>query len=252
VRLGGGNAVGFVGRVGRDQGQSLCHYPPVCLLCRVRELKTRAIGTLVSFSGEYPQCTTSCVAGVCLWLCVCVVCVSVCFVCVCVCLCVSVCVCVCRCVSVCLCVCVSVCLCVCVFCVSVCLCVCVCVGHDVVCNHAVRASMPRFPFLWTGTVTRSSEVRPELLFGVFKCDVCNSYSGKVEQQFKYTEPSMCSNSACANRTKWQVGGGGLLPVVALLLLVDHASRSLCATECACDRVCEALCRSLWEVVWPCV
>ena len=55
-----------------------------------------------------------------------------------------------------------------------------------------------------GTVTRSSEVRPELLYGVFKCELCSALSGKVEQQFKYTEPSICSNQSCPNRTKWQV------------------------------------------------
>ena len=39
----------------------------------------------------------------------------------------------------------------------------------------------------SGTVTRSSEVRPELWFGTFVCTACNSVVRNVEQQFKYTE-----------------------------------------------------------------
>lgn len=39
----------------------------------------------------------------------------------------------------------------------------------------------------SGTVTRTSEVRPELVFGAFVCEVCRTTVGDVEQQFKYTE-----------------------------------------------------------------
>jgi len=39
----------------------------------------------------------------------------------------------------------------------------------------------------SGTVTRTSEVRPELLYGSFICEVCNGLVHDVEQQFKYTE-----------------------------------------------------------------
>lgn len=39
----------------------------------------------------------------------------------------------------------------------------------------------------TGVVTRTSEVRPELLQGTFKCLVCGNIIKNVEQQFKYTE-----------------------------------------------------------------
>ena len=39
----------------------------------------------------------------------------------------------------------------------------------------------------SGTVTRTSEVRPELLFGSFICEVCGGLVNDVEQQFKYTE-----------------------------------------------------------------
>lgn len=39
----------------------------------------------------------------------------------------------------------------------------------------------------TGVVTRTSEVRPELLQGTFKCLDCGNIVKHVEQQFKYTE-----------------------------------------------------------------
>ncbi|KAH0745432.1 hypothetical protein KY285_007089 [Solanum tuberosum] len=38
-----------------------------------------------------------------------------------------------------------------------------------------------------GVVTRTSEVRPELLQGTFKCLDCGTVIKNVEQQFKYTE-----------------------------------------------------------------
>jgi DNA replication licensing factor MCM6 len=42
----------------------------------------------------------------------------------------------------------------------------------------------------SGTVTRTSEVRPELLFGSFICEACGGLVNEVEQQFKYTEASV--------------------------------------------------------------
>ncbi|KAF9006633.1 mis5 protein [Cyathus striatus] len=56
----------------------------------------------------------------------------------------------------------------------------------------------------SGTVTRTSEVRPELLFGSFICEVCGGLVHDIEQQFKYTEPSLCPNPTCGNRTAWQL------------------------------------------------
>lgn len=71
-----------------------------------------------------------------------------------------------------------------------------------------------------GTVTRTSEVRPELLFGSFICEVCGGIIHDIEQQFKYTEvgifvpeipsiliaikPSLCPNPTCGNRSAWQL------------------------------------------------
>jgi DNA replication licensing factor MCM6 len=41
----------------------------------------------------------------------------------------------------------------------------------------------------SGTVTRTSEVRPELIYGAFECQACKGVVRDVEQQFKYTEVS---------------------------------------------------------------
>ncbi|KAH7887383.1 MCM2/3/5 family-domain-containing protein [Phlebopus sp. FC_14] len=56
----------------------------------------------------------------------------------------------------------------------------------------------------SGTVTRTSEVRPELLYGSFVCEVCGGLVNEIEQQFKYTEPSLCPNPTCGNRIAWQL------------------------------------------------
>lgn len=56
----------------------------------------------------------------------------------------------------------------------------------------------------SGTVTRTSEVRPELVFGTFICDNCSGIVADVEQQFKYTEPMICPNPTCGNRKSWHL------------------------------------------------
>ncbi|OJT05372.1 DNA replication licensing factor mcm6 [Trametes pubescens] len=56
----------------------------------------------------------------------------------------------------------------------------------------------------SGTVTRTSEVRPELLYGSFICEVCGGLVNDIEQQFKYTEPALCPNPTCGNRSAWQL------------------------------------------------
>ena len=55
-----------------------------------------------------------------------------------------------------------------------------------------------------GTITRSSEVKPELIKGTFICKMCNSVIKNVEQQFRYTEPKVCSNLNCNNHNKWEL------------------------------------------------
>jgi DNA replication licensing factor MCM6 len=52
---------------------------------------------------------------------------------------------------------------------------------------------------FSGTVTRTSEVRPELYLGAFKCDSCFTIMKDVPQEFKYTTPIICSNPTCGNR-----------------------------------------------------
>jgi len=47
-----------------------------------------------------------------------------------------------------------------------------------------------------GTVTRTTEVKPELLIGNFTCKICNTQVGPIEQQYKYTEPLRCTNPNC--------------------------------------------------------
>lgn len=39
----------------------------------------------------------------------------------------------------------------------------------------------------SGVVVRTSEVRPELLYGTFRCLECGHVQRNVEQQFKYTQ-----------------------------------------------------------------
>ncbi|KHJ36352.1 putative dna replication licensing factor mcm6 [Erysiphe necator] len=56
----------------------------------------------------------------------------------------------------------------------------------------------------TGTVTRTSEVRPELLLATFTCEACRSTVPNVEQTFRYTEPTQCPNESCGNRQGWRL------------------------------------------------
>lgn len=56
----------------------------------------------------------------------------------------------------------------------------------------------------SGTVTRTSEVRPELHLATFICEVCNNVVPDVEQIFKYTEPTQCPNATCMNRIGWRL------------------------------------------------
>lgn len=50
-----------------------------------------------------------------------------------------------------------------------------------------------------GTVTRSSEVRPELYLATFTCAECQAEIANVPQHYKFTEPLICPNPTCGNR-----------------------------------------------------
>ncbi|KAI5785602.1 MCM2/3/5 family-domain-containing protein [Peziza echinospora] len=56
----------------------------------------------------------------------------------------------------------------------------------------------------SGTVTRTSEVRPELHLATFTCEACRTVIANVEQIFRYTEPSQCPNMTCGNRAGWRL------------------------------------------------
>jgi len=56
----------------------------------------------------------------------------------------------------------------------------------------------------SGTVTRTSEVRPELSLATFTCEACRMVVPNVEQTFRYTEPTQCPNQNCGNRHGWRL------------------------------------------------
>ncbi|KAM4705093.1 maternal DNA replication licensing factor mcm6-like [Rhinophrynus dorsalis] len=54
----------------------------------------------------------------------------------------------------------------------------------------------------SGQVVRTHPVHPELVSGIFLCMDCQSVVKDVEQQFKYTQPTICKNPVCANRRRF--------------------------------------------------
>ncbi|KAI9052838.1 hypothetical protein LZ554_003111 [Drepanopeziza brunnea f. sp. 'monogermtubi'] len=56
----------------------------------------------------------------------------------------------------------------------------------------------------SGTVTRTSEVRPELSLATFTCESCRNTIPNIEQTFRYTEPTQCPNVTCNNRLAWRL------------------------------------------------
>lgn len=55
-----------------------------------------------------------------------------------------------------------------------------------------------------GTITRTSDVRPELLKACFECEICGCIVDNVVQQFVYSLPSVCPTKGCGNRIAWQL------------------------------------------------
>lgn len=54
----------------------------------------------------------------------------------------------------------------------------------------------------TGQVVRTHPVHPELVLGSFICADCQTAVTGVEQQFKYTQPAVCRNPVCNNRSRF--------------------------------------------------
>ncbi|XP_066153716.1 DNA replication licensing factor Mcm6 [Euwallacea fornicatus] len=56
----------------------------------------------------------------------------------------------------------------------------------------------------SGQVIRTHPVHPELVSGTFQCLDCQTVIKNVEQQFKYTNPTICRNPVCNNRSRFML------------------------------------------------
>ncbi|KAK4882004.1 hypothetical protein RN001_005323 [Aquatica leii] len=56
----------------------------------------------------------------------------------------------------------------------------------------------------TGQVIRTYPVHPELILGTFVCLECQTVIKNVEQQFKFTNPTICRNPVCNNRRRFML------------------------------------------------
>lgn len=56
----------------------------------------------------------------------------------------------------------------------------------------------------SGQIVRTHPVHPELVSGTFVCLECQTVIKNVEQQFKYTLPTICRNPVCGNRRKFML------------------------------------------------
>lgn len=56
----------------------------------------------------------------------------------------------------------------------------------------------------SGQVVRTHPVHPELVFGTFMCLDCQTEIRGVEQQFKFTNPTICRNPVCSNRRRFML------------------------------------------------
>jgi DNA replication licensing factor MCM6 len=54
----------------------------------------------------------------------------------------------------------------------------------------------------SGQVVRTHPVHPELVSATFTCMDCQTVICDVEQQFRYTQPSVCRNPVCNNRSRF--------------------------------------------------
>nr|XP_023030018.1 DNA replication licensing factor Mcm6 [Leptinotarsa decemlineata] len=56
----------------------------------------------------------------------------------------------------------------------------------------------------SGQVIRTHPVHPELILGTFTCLDCQTVIKNVEQQFKFTNPTICRNPVCNNRRRFML------------------------------------------------
>lgn len=56
----------------------------------------------------------------------------------------------------------------------------------------------------SGQVVRTHPVHPELVLGTFMCMDCQTEIRDVEQQFKFTNPTICRNPVCSNRRRFML------------------------------------------------
>ncbi|GBM65068.1 DNA replication licensing factor Mcm6 [Araneus ventricosus] len=56
----------------------------------------------------------------------------------------------------------------------------------------------------SGQVVRTHPVHPELVSGTFTCLDCQTVIKDVDQQFRYTLPTICRNEVCNNRTRFHL------------------------------------------------
>ena len=56
----------------------------------------------------------------------------------------------------------------------------------------------------TGTITRTSDVRPELTIASFVCRECGTLIKDIQQQYKYTEPTVCPDQTCQNNIQFDL------------------------------------------------
>ncbi|XP_075220927.1 minichromosome maintenance 6 isoform X2 [Lycorma delicatula] len=56
----------------------------------------------------------------------------------------------------------------------------------------------------SGQVVRTHPVHPELVLGTFDCLDCQTVIKDIEQQFKFTNPTICRNPVCSNRRRFML------------------------------------------------
>lgn len=55
-----------------------------------------------------------------------------------------------------------------------------------------------------GTVTRTTDIKPELLVATWMCNECRREISGVAQEFKVTTPARCPTKNCGNTTNWKL------------------------------------------------